>query len=64
MAADLKSKRPVRHQVRLTPGQAKYITDRADSTYRTPQQVLQMLVDQAILADGYHSEADKPEQLR
>lgn len=52
--------RTVRMWSRLTQGQADYIAKVANESYRTPQQVVQMLLDQAILADGYHRTEPTP----
>lgn len=59
-----KAGRPVRMWVRFTQPQADYIDQVANSTYRTPGQVVQMLLDQALLADGYRAEAGRPTALR
>lgn len=42
-----------RMNVRLTDDQLAYVTRSADKEYRTPQQEVQRLLDQAILRDGY-----------
>ena len=59
-----KDERPVRYHVRLTTSQGDYIEKVAKETYRTPQQVIAMLLDEAILRDGYRAESGKPTALR
>lgn len=56
--------RPVRMQVRLTEQQSAHIDAIAAKSYRTPQQVVQMLFDQALLSDAYNDAAGDPTPLR